>query len=796
MLGTAQKTWMEALLSTARNHGAEALVWQSPSRWVGGDDTWTEFAYERDEMVQLFGDTGWLDRMILMTADLHAVSISSGPNNPHGRFPMYMFAGMDAGAWGTSSQYDIGSVTGRRQYGTMRVTDNGHTIALTGTGYRDGTVLMSHTAYVHVGSPLIALSHAAGHVSEPFTPTDDDQKVRNLVTARRTDGGEYTYAKTTGPFNTSDPAESADGVGEYDEGVEVNVATDEQLPDQASWRVALSTVDEDRFPVVHIDLAKNPSLVDQVAGLYVGDRLTISSPPPQLAPDTIEIIAEGGTETIGHPNHLDVELNASPGRPWLVAQLAEPATLVHTTFETDLESYTGEGGAAVARIASPSMPPFGGAWSVRITPDGVTASGGAVGPLTAVSTVVPGQQYRISMWAYAAGGMADVRPSVHWYNEAGTFLSSDGPAQPALPAGTWTLMTAVVTAPANATRVRARARHGGTPAASAIWHADEITIQEVTATGKAAGPNRPNRLDTSASQLVNAVTASDTELIVHTVQDGIFARAPWINSAGLTGVFPTHFPLDLKLGGEVVRATAIKPLAYDTFTRTVAAGSWGTSDGGQAWTLVGGVSSTERQVDGSRGLVTLTSSPSSLRFQVLPTSVGDCEIRTRISVSQLATGASIVPGVLLRYVNSSTYYRARIHFATSGNMFASVTRDTTQIGTEGQLPFTYTAGAEFEMRVRLIGHRVLMKVWRVGTWEPERWHYEATVTTNTIAAGQVGTTASAFSGNTNASPVCQFDQYEVITPQRATVQRSVNTVVKAQAAGTPVSLSQPAPVAL
>jgi hypothetical protein len=796
LLGTGQKAWMESLLYSARDSGAEALVWQTPSRWVGGSDTWSEFAYERAEMVEMFGDTGWLDRMILMTADMHAVSMCSGPHNPHGRFPMFMFAGMDAGAWSTSeADYDIGSVSGRRQYGTMRVQDNGHTIALTGTGYRDGAVLMQHTAYLHVGNPVIALSHAGGHISEPFTPTDDDQKLRNVVTARRTDGGEYTYTKTTGPYNTGDPADSADGVGEYDEGVEVNVSTDEQLPDQASWRVALATVDEDRFPTVHVDLAKNPGLVDQIAGLYVGDRLTISNPPPQLPPDTIELIAEGGTETIGHPNHLNVDLNASPGRPWLVAQLADPATLVHAAFETDLESFTGEGGATLARLASPGVPPFGGAWSVQITPDGVTASGGAVGPLTAVSTVVPGAQYRISMWAYAAGGMSDVRPAVHWYDETGTFLSSDGPAQPALAAGVWTLMTAVVTAPATAARVRVRALHGGTPAGSAVWFADEITITEVTATGKSAGPDRPNRLDTSGSQLVNAVASGDTELIVHTVQDGIFGKAQWINTEGITAVYPAHFPLDLKLGGETVRATAIKPLAYDTFTRVVAAGSWGTATGGQAWTLTGGTNS-DRSVDGSRGLVTLPSAPSTLRFQVLPTTVGDCEIRARLSVSQVATGASLIPGILLRYTSTSAYYRARIHFATGGAMFASVTRDTTQIGTEGALPYTYTAGAEFELRVRLIGHRVLMKVWRVGQWEPERWHYEATVTANTIAAGQVGTTASTFSGNTNVSPICQYDQFEVITPQRVTVQRAINTVVKAHAAGAAVSLLQPAPIPL
>lgn len=634
MLGTAQKAWIENLLTTT---SAEVLVWQSPSRWVGGSDTWESFSYERDEMVQLFGDTGWLDRMLFMTADMHALSICSGPNNRYGRFPMFMFAGMDAGSWSTGVEYDIGSVAGRRQYGTMRVRDDGHTIALTGTGYRDGTALMSHTAYVDIGSPVFALSYTAGHVSEPLEPTDDDQGLRNDVTAKREDGGEARYAKTTGPLNTSAPDTDPDGVGVYDEGVTVNVARDDQLPDQAGWRVHLGTVDEARYPMVHIDLAANPDLADQVTQLGLGDRVTIDNPPAWLPPDQIQLIAEGGTETIGMYD-WDLELNASPGAPWNVAQL----------------------------------PP----------------------------------------------------------GDAST-----------------------------------------------------------------AGPNRPNRLDTSGSQLVADVASSATELLVHTAQDAVLGHAQWINTEGLTAVHPTHFPFDLRLGGEVVRATAIKPLSYDTFTRTVAAGSWGTSTGGQAWTLDQGTT-TERSVDGTRGLVAMPSAVSTLRFQILPQAVGDCEIRTRLSVSQVATGASLVPGVLLRYVDALNYYRARIHFGTGGLLFASITRDTTQIGGSPQLPGTYTAGAEFEMRVRLIGHRILMRVWPVGKSEPEKWHHEATVTTNPIGAGRVGTTVSGFAGNTNVAPVASCDNFEVITPQRVTATRSINTVVKAQAAGTAVSLAQPAPVAL
>lgn len=483
----------------------------------------------------------------------------------------------------------------------------------------------------------------------------------------------------------------------------------------------------------------------------------------------------------------------------MVAQLPAPQILTAGAFEGGgLDGFTGQGGAVIAPVAAPGLPPFGGAWAVQITPDGVTASGGARGPMTDAGTVIPGKEYTASCWAYSPAGWSDLRAVIDYYDAAGGFLSTPLGSAVVVPAGQWTLLLLTSTAPASASRMQVRARHGGTPTVGDVWYAARITARERRATGYSAGPNRPNRLDTTSSLLVAAVDADDTELLVHTMQTGIFDHAPWIISAGLAdapNLKPQQFPFDLRLGGENVRASACKPFAYDSFTRSVGAGSWGTSDGGQAWSLVGGTNS-ERSVNGSRALVNLPSAPTTLRFQLLPGIIGDCDIRVRISVDQVATGASIVPGVLLRYTGTGAYYRARIHFGTGGGMFVSVTRDTTQIGSAPAVPYTYVANDEFELRVRLVGHRVLMRVWRVGQAEPHIWHFDVEVTANTIAAGQVGTTASAFAGSTNVSPNIRFDRFEVISPQRFTVARSINTVIKAQAAGTPISLAQPAHVPL
>lgn len=297
------------------------------------------------------------------------------------------------------------------------------------------------------------------------------------------------------------------------------------------------------------------------------------------------------------------------------------------------------------------------------------------------------------------------------------------------------------------------------------------------------------------STLQAAVGEADTALVVHTPAAGPMGPAPWITSSGPAPTYPAELPVDVRVAGEVMRATAIRPWAWDSFGRTVAAGSWGTSTGGQAWTLVGGTAS-DRSVNGARGVISLPTAPSTVRFQTVPGQVGDCEVRCRMSVSALALGAAFLPAVLLRYVDTSSYYRARVHFGTGGAMSVSVTRDVTQVGAEAALPYTYTGGSEFEVRVRLTGHLVQMRVWPVGQLEPSVWHIERTVTTSPIAAGQVGLTASTFSGNTNVSPQLFFDEFTVPTPQTWTVARSVNGVRKSQAAGAEVRVERPAVLAL
>lgn len=106
------------------------------------------------------------------------------------------------------------------------------------------------------------------------------------------------------------------GVGPYARDIEVNVSTDDVLSSHAGWDVALGTIDEARFPAIHVNMAALAAhdairfAAAKQAG--VGSRITIASPPAWLPPELIDQMAIGYSETIAHPNHWDITFVNTP----------------------------------------------------------------------------------------------------------------------------------------------------------------------------------------------------------------------------------------------------------------------------------------------------------------------------------------------------------------------------------------------------------------------------------------------------------------------------------------------------
>lgn len=163
---------------------------------------------------------------------------------------------------------------------------------------------------------LMTLDYASGHITFA-EPTDDDQNTRNDVTAERVDGSSARIVDTTGPLSAED---YPDGVGPYRFADTYATWKDEQLIYVASWLLKLGTIDETRWPVITIDLVRNPSLVTAWELVRPGFRVRLTNLPALAGAATVDLQCIGWTEQItSHQRRAN--LNCVPGDVWDVFEL-------------------------------------------------------------------------------------------------------------------------------------------------------------------------------------------------------------------------------------------------------------------------------------------------------------------------------------------------------------------------------------------------------------------------------------------------------------------------------------------
>lgn len=211
-------------------------------------------------------------------------------------------------------------------------------------------------------------------------PVEDDQRTRNDVTVARTRGSSARATVDSGPLSTQAPPA---GVGRYDDEVEVNLADDSELADQACWRVQAGTVDEPRYPVVHAELAaagfaRSQALTDSALNAEHGDLLTVANPPIWVPADRIDQHIIGSTEVLGV-------------RQYSIDYVCEPITPAGNVGIYD---------GLIARYASGGASTLGGSLT---TTAGTGTVATASGPLWTTSAgdmpfdiVVAGEQIRVT----------------------------------------------------------------------------------------------------------------------------------------------------------------------------------------------------------------------------------------------------------------------------------------------------------------------------------------------------------------------------------------------------------------
>ena len=148
------------------------------------------------------------------------------------------------------------------------------------------------------------------------------------------------------------------------------------------------------------------------------------------------------------------------------------------SFQSGVSSWTAQNGAALARSSAQSYASAAVAsalYSAQITPDGSTATPGAISEQEAASA---GSAYSASAWFYSAAGYATgAQVAISWYNSSHTLISTSTATALAIPAATWTQVTLLSqAAPALTAYAAVTVQFSGTPSATAFWVAEAALV--------------------------------------------------------------------------------------------------------------------------------------------------------------------------------------------------------------------------------------------------------------------------------------------------------------------------------
>lgn len=611
--------------------------------------------------------------------------------------------------------------------------------------------------------PDLVLDYEGKGLVTPLDPEEDDQNLANDVTVQRSGGSSARLTLDEGPLSTLAPP---NGVGLYDTSHTLSLYDDTQPPFHAGWKLHLGTWDELRFPVVTVNLAAAPELIDDAASVDIGSRLQITNSPVWLPPDTIDLMVQGYTEVFDQTS-WSLAFNCTPAGPYSVAfegdgiydradtdgsELAEDLTTTetpvdvmvtegpvwvtaptplnsNTSFETDTTGWSGFG-STIERVPIPGNPKFIGKWALETVPDGVEQYPNAGGQQVPVTV---GANYTLSGWLRCAVSRT-VALNLNWFDGGGYLSTSSNDAH--VIKHEWTYFELTAAAPVGA----------------------------VTANAAATVPDFP--------------PSTDVLWCTH-----VMIRPE--------GGSPEEFPFDVRVGGEVARVIGAESAAADTFTRTASASTWGTPTRGSAWVNTGGVAA-DHYTTGTEGAHRLTAVDVA-RLDLTAISGTDALLQVDIATAALATGGPQLVSLVARAVDGDNCYLAQLSISTAQVITLTIRKRAA--GVESELGsyttrLTHSAFAFFRLKFQVIGSEHKAKVWAVAGLEPD---WQVVVSEGALVSGSnVGCRSVRQTANTNANLIVSWDNFELLSPQTFTVIRSINGVEKTHSAGADLRLAYPA----
>lgn len=229
--------------------------------------------------------------------------------------------GISWASMGSSSPHPMGPQLTKTLYELLQECQDTIQGTLHDSRSSGNTAVLRTLNATYAQDPRLTLDYAAEQVSPPLQPATDDRPIRNDITAKRAEGGEYRLSRETGPLNAQDPGTDDDAVGRYDQQVPVNVRSELQLPNVAGWALHLGTTEAERFPKVRVDLAATGVAALQVSllDLDIDDRFLITNLAAARFYDNVDLLVRGYSETFRDQYGHEIEFNCAPYEPYNVA---------------------------------------------------------------------------------------------------------------------------------------------------------------------------------------------------------------------------------------------------------------------------------------------------------------------------------------------------------------------------------------------------------------------------------------------------------------------------------------------
>ncbi len=164
-------------------------------------------------------------------------------------------------------------------------------------------------------SVAVTFNYASAILDPSLAPTYDDSLTRNYIQVTNWTGYTQGAVLTAGAMSVLNPP---NGIGNgYNYTRAVNAAADSQLPGIANWLLNVGSVDEIRFPVITVKLARitTAALFSSIPSMRIGDYFQVTNPPGHLTTGTLKQLVWGYSETL-NAFEWTFAFNAVPETPY------------------------------------------------------------------------------------------------------------------------------------------------------------------------------------------------------------------------------------------------------------------------------------------------------------------------------------------------------------------------------------------------------------------------------------------------------------------------------------------------